>query len=183
MLTISTTTTSVNLTRKHTINMDHPTAINQYYGLIKYIYLTEAWGCELCKYTTNKYNWLQIHGNVRSKHDNTAQTNNTDPLAIIPAPRINLPIEHITPIELHQINMEVGYGRICINFNRSDNVPNNWNMILKCNKCGDEFKTIDGVKVHYAWRNDINVHCDAVFPISRKRSVNGQALAAIYTIK
>ena len=78
--------------------------------------------------------------------------------------RIRLPLEHLTPSELHPINMEVDYGRISIIFNHIEHNPDDWNMILRCNKCGNEFNTIASIKVHNTWHNDINTHYDLLCP-------------------
>ena len=103
-----------------------------------------------------------------SKHNNNAESaSNANPLIIIREIRINLPPDHITPSELHQINMKTDYGRISIIFNHDDNSPEGWKMILKCNKYGNEFSTIS-IKAHYTWHNDINTHYDLLCPYCPK---------------
>ena len=61
-------------------------------------------------------------------------------------------MRELTKSELHQINMEIEYGRISLIYRHGDNSSTNkdfWGMIHKCNKCGDEFGKISSIRVHY----------------------------------
>ena len=83
--------------------------ISLYDGIIKYTFNTKLWTCQLCNYSANKYNRQQIHGHVRSKHNNTI----SEPIRNTPIPHLGNNITN-EPAESEQrlINMEPGYDRI-----------------------------------------------------------------------
>ena len=148
-----------------------------YIGVIKYIDATKMWEYQRCNYKTDKYNWEQIHGHLRSKHNNE---NNDNRVAQNPQDTNVNNIENEPDHSGRElINREIDDGGVRLIYQSACEAENTLKRALKikCVERGQEFTRIKNINQHQTWHNDLNKNYDTISPycprnFSRRSTIN-----------